>query len=75
MSYKVKYENGTRVNGSGHVGSYREDELEDVHRKIRIALQEPTATDIEVALVTGVSSRTVFRYRKRHGIANYKERS
>lgn len=67
----VSYRTGNVVaTGTGQGNRRPAQELEWLHDDIRRALGRGLS-DSEVALAVDCSSRTVMRYRRRHGIAPY----
>ena len=66
MSYRTGRGNST-VNSGHRAGSRDAMEIEQMHDLIRVAISRGMS-DGEAALYADCSSRTVRRYRKRHGI-------
>lgn len=62
------------IKSDSRPGNRSVDEIEGLHRDIRRELGDGYS-DRDVARRLGITDRTVFRYRKRHGIANYRERT
>lgn len=71
MSEKIVKGAEVRVN-SGRVGSMREVERDRLYRELLILSHvRPRLTDLEMALSTGVSDKTVRRWRHSNNVPDY----